>query len=136
MMRVAATGAFGAPGLYTKDSYSKLIAKGILPCVATRRDHSLVMLGRMNPGDLAKVASNARISPNARSVARKMLDSPALRGQVSKLALQEKAVEAKASEVERLKAAAEAAAAKEVTMEVSQAESERNLQNLDALFSP
>merc|ERR1719330_810249 len=33
-------GAWGVPGFYAKGGYNKLVQKGVLPCIATRKDHA------------------------------------------------------------------------------------------------
>jgi len=126
-------GAFGAPGLYTKASYSKLIEQGELPCIASRKDHSLVILGRMTPEDLAGVVNNPRIAPEVKDLAKKLLGNEALAKKMRGISNAYKKMETVNTSQGRAQVAQSMATAPEEAT-VTQEESNQAMMDLDSLF--
>merc|ERR1712137_222396 len=65
----AATGAFGQAGLHSEGTFNQQVKRGQLPCIASRKDQALLMLGHMTPQALNNVQQNPKIPSPVRDLA-------------------------------------------------------------------
>mmetsp|Transcript_125390 Transcript_125390/g.280108 ORF Transcript_125390/g.280108 Transcript_125390/m.280108 type:complete len:500 (+) Transcript_125390:2-1501(+) len=64
-----ATGAFGQAGIHSEGTFNQQVKTGHLPCIASRKDQALLMMGHMTPEALGNVAQNQKIPTPVRNLA-------------------------------------------------------------------
>eukprot|EP00930_Biecheleria_cincta_P075336 TRINITY_DN624_c0_g1_i2.p1 TRINITY_DN624_c0_g1~~TRINITY_DN624_c0_g1_i2.p1 ORF type:complete len:1262 (+),score=294.30 TRINITY_DN624_c0_g1_i2:23-3808(+) len=72
-------GSFAEPGIYPKLQLHNMLAQGQLPCIASRQDHALILLGHISLQDLQVCAQNKALPASVRSAAKALVSKPKTR---------------------------------------------------------
>jgi len=127
------TGAFGEAGLLGKDTLSGLVQHGQLPCISTKDDQALLLMGHMKPDALANVIANPNISADIKKTAETLKNNDAKADQIRQISLAVDKMEKEKNQAERDKIGKEAA--KVEPPPVTEEESAEAEDELDDLFS-
>eukprot|EP00930_Biecheleria_cincta_P077936 TRINITY_DN6527_c0_g1_i2.p1 TRINITY_DN6527_c0_g1~~TRINITY_DN6527_c0_g1_i2.p1 ORF type:complete len:817 (-),score=131.87 TRINITY_DN6527_c0_g1_i2:128-2578(-) len=127
------TGAFGEAGLLGKGHLAGLVQHGQLPCISTKADQALLLMGHMKPDALDNVIANPKVPENIKKTAESLKNSDAKVDHIRKITLAVDRMEEEHSQAERDKIGKEAInfAPPPVTDE----ESDEAAEDLDDLFS-
>eukprot|EP00930_Biecheleria_cincta_P077935 TRINITY_DN6527_c0_g1_i1.p1 TRINITY_DN6527_c0_g1~~TRINITY_DN6527_c0_g1_i1.p1 ORF type:complete len:854 (-),score=113.86 TRINITY_DN6527_c0_g1_i1:162-2723(-) len=127
------TGAFGEAGLLGKGHLAGLVQHGQLPCISTKADQALLLMGHMKPDALDNVIANPKVPENIKKTAESLRNSDAKADHVRKITLAVDRMEGQHSQAERDKIGKEAI--KVAPPPVTDEESNEAVEDLDDLFS-
>lgn len=127
------TGAFGEAGLLGKGTLAGLVQHGQLPCISTKDDQALLLMGHMKPNALENVITNPNLPANIKKTAETLKNSDAKADHIRKISVAVDKMEDQQSQAERDKIGKEAT--KVPPPPVTEEESAEAEEDLDDLFS-
>lgn len=127
------TGAFGEAGLLGKGNLAGLVQHGQLPCISTKEDQALLLMGHMKPDALDNVIANPKVPDKIKKTAEALKNSDAKADHIRKISLAVDKMEEERSQAERDKIGKEAV--KVPPPPVTAEESAEAEDDLDDLFS-
>jgi len=127
------TGAFGEAGLLGKGHLAGLVQHGQLPCISTKQDQALLLMGHMKPDALDHVIANPNVPAKIKKTAESLKNSDAKADHIRKISLAVDKMEEEHSQAERDKIGK--VATKVPPPPVTDDESDEAEDDLDDLFS-